>query len=54
MRGRKIKRIDIGIRFNIFFRLFYLLPAFLPKRMAIRSGRKIRDRQIRQWFRDFK
>ncbi len=54
IRGRKINRIDIGIRFRIFFRLFYLLPAFLPRRAAIRSSRKIRDRKIKKWFRDFK
>jgi O-antigen biosynthesis protein len=54
LRGDRTKRIDIGIRFRIFFRLFYLLPAFLPRRASIRSSRKIKDRQIRQWFRDFK
>ena len=54
IRGRKVNRIDIGIRFKIFFRLFYLLPAFFSKRAAIRSSRKIRDRQIKKWFRDFK
>ena len=54
LRGRKIKRMDIGIRFKVFFRLFYLLPAFLSARIKIRSGRNIRDRQIIEWFRDFK
>ncbi|MCD4669471.1 MAG: glycosyltransferase family 2 protein [Actinomycetia bacterium] len=54
IRGRKIRRIDIGIRFKIFFRLFYLLPAFMAKRIKIRAGKKISDRQIMKWFRDFK
>ena len=54
IRGRKIKRIDIGIRFKIFFKLFYLLPAFIGKRIKIRSGKMISDRQIKEWFRDFK
>jgi GT2 family glycosyltransferase len=54
IRGRKVRRIDIGIRFKIFFKLFYLLPAFMGKRIKIRSGRKISDRQIKEWFRDFK
>lgn len=52
--GRKIKRIDIGIRFRVFFRLFYLLPAFFADRLRIRSGRTIKDRKIMNWFRDFK
>ena len=54
VRGRMTKRIYIGIRFKIFFRLFYIIPEFIPKRVKIRSGRKIRDRQVREWFRDFK
>lgn len=54
VRGRKIRRIDIGIRFKIFFRLFYLLPAFMVRRIKIRAGKKISDRQIKEWFRDFK
>ena len=54
IRGRKIRRIDIGIRFKIFFKLFYLLPAFMGKRIKIRSGKKISDIQIKEWFRDFK
>lgn len=54
IRGRKIRRIDIGIRFKIFFKLFYLLPAFIKKRIRIRSGKKISDIQIKEWFRDFK
>ena len=54
IRGRRIRRIDIGIRFKIFFRLFYLLPAFIVKRIRIRSGKRISDRKIKEWFRDFK
>ena len=53
-RGIKVKRVDIPIRFRIFFEMFYLLPGYLPKRLRIRSSRKIRDRQIKTWFRDFK
>jgi len=46
IRGRKIRRIDIGIRFKIFFKLFYLLPAFMGKRIKIRSGKKISDDKV--------
>jgi GT2 family glycosyltransferase len=51
--GRKTERIDIGIRFKIFFRLKYLLLLFLPRRIRIRKGKKISDFRIREWFRDF-
>ena len=53
-RGRKVRRIDIPIRFRIFFEMFYLLPKYLRKRLDIRLSSKIRDRQIKIWFRDFK
>jgi len=52
-RGNKVKRMDIPIRFRIFFEMFYLLPKYLKKRMDIRISSKIRDRQIRTWFRGF-
>jgi hypothetical protein len=34
--------------------MFYLLPKYLKKRLDIRLSSKIRDRQIKAWFRDFK
>ncbi len=53
-RGSKVRRIDIPIRFRIFFEMFYLLPKYLKKRLDIRLSSKIRDRQVKAWFRDFK
>lgn len=53
LRGVRQKRIDIPIRIRIFFELFYLLPKNLLGRIKIRNGRKIHDRIIKSWIRDF-
>jgi GT2 family glycosyltransferase len=53
-RGSKVKRMDIPIRFRVFFEMFYLLPKYLKKRLDIRLSSKIRDMQIKTWLRDFK
>jgi len=53
-RGSKVRRMDIPIRFRIFFEMFYLLPRYFKKRLDIRLSKRIRDRQIKTWFRDFK
>lgn len=47
------KRIDIPIRFRIFFELFYMLPRYLIKRIKIRTGSKAQDRFIKSWIRSF-
>jgi GT2 family glycosyltransferase len=52
-RGSKVRRMDIPIRFRIFFEMFYLLPKYLKKRLDIRLSSKIRDRQIKAWFKGF-
>jgi len=53
LKGARQKRIDIPIRIRIFFELFYTLPANLLNRIKIRTGRKIHDRIIKSWMRDF-
>ena len=53
LRGVRQKRIDIPIRIRIFFELFYLLLKNLLGRIKIRNGRKINDKIIKNWMRDF-
>ena len=53
VRGRKQDRIDIGIRFRIFFELFYLLPKYLISRLKIRSSMTVSDNSIRSWIKTF-
>ena len=53
VRGSKVRRMDIPIRFRIFFEMFYLLPKYLKKRLDIRLSRKTGDRQIKTWFKVF-
>lgn len=51
--GRKQDRIDIGIRFRIFFELFYLLPKNLISRLKIRSSMIVSDNSIKSWIKKF-
>ena len=51
--GRKQDRIDIGIRFRIFFELFYLLPKNLISRLKIRSSMTVSDNSIKSWIKTF-
>ncbi|MCL5071342.1 MAG: glycosyltransferase [Actinobacteria bacterium] len=51
--GRKQDRIDIGIRFRIFFELFYLLPKNLISRLKIRSLMTVPDNSIKSWIKKF-
>jgi GT2 family glycosyltransferase len=51
--GRKQDRIDIGIRFRIFFELFYLLPKNLISRLKIRSSMTVSDNYIKSWIKKF-
>lgn len=51
--GRKQARIDIGIRFRIFFELFYLLPKNLISRLKIRSSMTVSDNSIKSWIKKF-
>ncbi|MCL5073810.1 MAG: glycosyltransferase, partial [Actinobacteria bacterium] len=51
--GRKQDRIDIGIRFRIFFELFYLLPKNLVSRLKIRSSMTVTDNYIKSWIKKF-
>ncbi len=51
--GRKQDRIDIGIRFRIFFELFYLLPKNLISRLKIRSSMTVSDNSIKGWIKKF-
>jgi len=51
--GRKQDRIDIGIRFRIFFELFYLLPKNLISRLKIRSSMTVSDNSIKSWIKKF-
>lgn len=53
LKGIKQKRIDIPIRIRIFFELFYILPGNLIKRIKIRAGKKLQDKIIKSWMRDF-
>ena len=53
VRGRKQDRIDIGIRFRIFFELFYLLPKYLISRFKIRSSMTVSDNSIKSWIKTF-
>ncbi len=53
LKGVRQRRIDIPIRFRIFFELFYLLPRYLIKRIKIRTGSKVQDRFIKSWMRSF-
>lgn len=50
---RKQDRIDIGIRFRIFFELFYLLPKNLISRLRIRSSMTVSDNSIKSWIKEF-
>ncbi|MBE3094145.1 MAG: glycosyltransferase [Actinobacteria bacterium] len=51
--GRKQDRIDIGIRFRIFFELFYLLLKNLISRLKIRSSMTVSDNSIKSWIKKF-
>jgi GT2 family glycosyltransferase len=51
--GRKQDRIDIGIRFRIFFELFYLLPKNLISRLKIRYRVTVSDNSIKSWIKKF-
>ena len=53
LKGVRQRRIDIPIRFRIFFELFYMLPRYLTKRIKIRTGSKVQDRFIKSWIRSF-
>jgi len=53
VRGRKQDRIDIGIRFRIFFEFFYLLPKYLISRLKIRSSMTVSDNFIKSWIKTF-
>jgi hypothetical protein len=53
LRGIKTDRIDIGIRFKILLKMAYLLLLFIPERVRIRTGKKISDSHIKEWFREF-
>ncbi|MBN2073000.1 MAG: glycosyltransferase [Actinobacteria bacterium] len=53
LRNRRVSRIDIPIRFKIFFQFFYYLVKFFPKRIKVRSQKRASDRSICEWFRDF-
>jgi len=51
--GARPKSIDIPVRIRVFFELFYLLPKNLVRRIKIRTGCKVRDKNIKSWMRDF-
>jgi GT2 family glycosyltransferase len=53
LKGVKTQRIDIGIRFKILLKMAYLLLLFIPERIRIRTGKKISDSHIKEWFREF-
>ena len=53
LKGARYRRIDVPIRFKIFFELAYMLPKYFPERIRIRNGRKARDKDIKNWVRDF-
>ncbi len=53
LKGSGTARIDIPIRFRIFFELAYLLPKNLSRRIRIRNKRKASDKDIKDWVRDF-
>ena len=53
LKSVKQRRVDIPIRIRIFFELFYILPRNLIKRIKIRTGRKVQDRIIKSWMRNF-
>lgn len=53
LRGIRHKRIDIPVRIRVFFELFYLLPKNLVRRIKIRTGCKVGDKNITSWMRDF-
>jgi GT2 family glycosyltransferase len=53
LKGVRQRRIDIPIRFRIFFELFYMLPRYLIKRIKMRTGSKVQDRFIKSWMRSF-
>ena len=53
VRGRKQDRIDIDIRFRIFFEFFYLLPKYLISRLKIRSSMTVSDNFIKSWIKKF-
>ena len=51
--GRRLKRVDIPVRVRVFFELFYMLPKNLAARFKIRKGRKVSDKIIKSWMRNF-
>lgn len=51
--GRRLKRVDIPARARVFFELFYMLPKNLAARFKIRKGRKVSDKIIKSWMRNF-
>jgi O-antigen biosynthesis protein len=53
LRGARHKRIDIPVRIRLFFELFYLLPVNLIGRIKIRKSRRVKDKIIKSWMRDF-
>jgi len=53
LRGARQKRIDIPVRIRVFFELFYLLPVNLIGRIKIRKSRRVKDKIIKSWMRDF-
>ena len=53
LKGKKQARVDIPVRIRVFFELFYIIPKNLIKRIKIRTNRKIQDKIIKSWMRDF-
>lgn len=51
--GKRLKRVDIPVRVRVFFELFYMLPKNLSARLKIRKGRKVSDKIIKSWMRNF-
>ena len=53
IRGRNSDRTDIPIRLKIFFEFFVLMVSCLGKRIKIRTGARISDKEIKTWQENF-